>query len=385
MKNILFIHQSADLYGSDKMLLYLVESVKNEAYPIIVVPEIGPLTEELRKRDIEFIINPVIKVSRELYASFKIFIIPFLIFSAMRSLRGKLGNRKIDIIHSNTLAVFLGAFYSKKFKIKHVWHIHEIIIQPKLAAKMYPFLVNLFSDYVVFNSKASCEYLCVGKPELKKKAKVIYNGLDRDLPFSSKDEQKSLRKKFFNSENESSLILGLFGRINKYKGHNLLLNVFEQLFTDNKNIKLLYIGSTTKSQANLLDELRKEITKRKLDDYITIIPFQKELWKFYDSVDIIIVPTISLESFGLVAIEGMLSKKPVIGSNHGGLKEIILHNKTGILFEPNNEVALKSSIKKLIDNKNLITLFGEEGEKRAILEFSLENYVNKFKVLYRSI
>ena len=80
-KNILFIHQSADLYGSDKTLLYLVDAIKNESNPIVVVPEEGPLTIELRARDIEVIINPVIKVSRQLYASFKVFTLPFLVNS----------------------------------------------------------------------------------------------------------------------------------------------------------------------------------------------------------------------------------------------------------------------------------------------------------------
>ena len=84
MKNVLFVHQSADLYGSDKTLLFLVEALKKNISPIVVVPEEGPLIEELRKKEIRVIISPVLKVSRQLFTSFKIFIFPFLIYLAIK-------------------------------------------------------------------------------------------------------------------------------------------------------------------------------------------------------------------------------------------------------------------------------------------------------------
>lgn len=385
MKTILFIHQSADLYGSDKTLLFLVESIKEEIIPIVVVPEEGPLTVELRKIDIEVLIIPVIKVSRELIASFKFFTIPFQVFKAIKILKKKLNNRKIDIVHSNTVAVFLGAFYSKLYKIKHVWHVHEIIKHPKIAAKTYPFLVDKFSDRVIFNSKASAEQLYSGKPNLKSKSRIIYNGLDRDISFSSIDEKTKLRKSLFNAMNKSSLLIGLVGRINRHKGQNLLLNTFNELKKEGvENIYLLFIGSTIKSQAFLLEELKNEIKNKKLQNFVKIIGFQKEIWKYYDALDIVLVPTTDPEPFGLVAVEGMLSEKPVIAANHGGLKEIVIHNKTGLFFEPNDSSELKKAILNLVNNKNLISSFGKKGAERAKNKFSLREYVNNFKDFYEA-
>ena len=385
MKNILFIHQSADLYGSDKTLLYLLESIKDVANVIVVVPEEGPLTEEFKKLNIEVFIIPVIKVSRQLFTNFNVFKLPFQIYKAVSILKKKLGNRKIDLIHSNTIAVFLGAFYSKIYNIKHIWHVHEIIQHPKMVAKAYPFLVDWFSDCVVFNSVASAEHLYKNKPKLKEKSTIIYNGLDRNVPISSKEEQMLLRNSLFKSIDKSSIVIGLVGRINRHKGQQLLLSVFNELKKNpENNIYLLFVGSTIKSQLFLLEELKDEIKNKNLENFVTIVDFQKEIWKFYDCIDIVLVPTTDIESFGLVAIEGMLSKKPVIASNHGGLKEIVIHNKTGLLFEPNNASDLKKSIESLLINQNLIELYGKEGEKRAKFDFSLEKYVNNFKALYNS-
>jgi glycosyltransferase involved in cell wall biosynthesis len=386
MKNILFIHQSADLYGSDKTLLYLVTAIKNTFHPIIVIPSEGPLSEELQKQNIEFYVMPVIKVSRELFKSIAIIQLPFQIYKTVRLLKTKLGSRKIDIVHSNTLAVFLGAFFSKKYKIKHVWHVHEIIQQPKIVSKLYPFLVNWFSDYAIFNSKASAEYLYANRPKLKKKSRIIYNGLDRDIPISASVDQITLRKNIFKEIHPGTIVIGLIGRINKHKGHALALKVFEELIKSGaKNIKLLFIGSAIKSQTYLIDELNAAIKSKKLEDLVTIIDFQKDIWNFYDCIDILIVPTTDPEPFGLVALEGMLSKKPVIAANHGGLKEIVENNKTGILFEPNNKVKLQEALDFFICNKEQLTIYGAQGEKRAKVHFSLKKHVHAFTNLYNTI
>jgi glycosyltransferase involved in cell wall biosynthesis len=386
MKNILFIHQSADLYGSDKTLLYLVSSIKNLFHPIIVIPSEGPLSEELKKRNIEFYVMPVIKVSRQLFKSFAIIKLPFQVYKTIRVLKTKLGSRKIDIVHSNTLAVLLGAFFSKKYKIKHVWHVHEIIQQPKIVARSYPFLVNWFSDYVIFNSKASAEYLYSKKPKLEKKSRIIYNGLDRDIPISTSKNQITLRKNIFKEIHPETIVIGLIGRINKHKGHALALKVFEELIkSGSKNIKLLFIGSAIKSQTYLIDELNAAIKSKKLENLVKIVGFQKDIWNFYDCIDILIVPTTDPEPFGLVAIEGMLSKKPVIAANHGGLKEIVENNKTGILFEPNNKLKLKEAIEFFICNKEQLAIYGTQGEKRANVHFSLKKHVYAFIHLYKII
>ena len=61
MKNILFIHQSAELYGSDKTLLLLLKYLDKSKYnPLVVLPNEGPLKQELEKENILVVIAPVL-------------------------------------------------------------------------------------------------------------------------------------------------------------------------------------------------------------------------------------------------------------------------------------------------------------------------------------
>jgi len=117
-KNILFIHQSADLYGSDKALLFLVKGLDKKLFsPIVVIPRNGPLTKELEKLQIKTIITPVINIHRRMFTIKSIVRLPLHIIKSMRVLNKELNDLKIDIIHSNTLVVFLGVIYAKYYGI----------------------------------------------------------------------------------------------------------------------------------------------------------------------------------------------------------------------------------------------------------------------------
>jgi hypothetical protein len=68
LKKILVIHQSSELYGSDKTLLYLFSKVNTTQYQFVVVlPSQGPLFEALKKLNIPVYVIPVLKLHRKLF------------------------------------------------------------------------------------------------------------------------------------------------------------------------------------------------------------------------------------------------------------------------------------------------------------------------------
>ncbi|WP_370477432.1 glycosyltransferase family 4 protein [Tamlana flava] len=385
-RTLLFVHQSSELYGSDKTLFYLAKSVNENINfnVIVVIPDEGPLKRLLEENHIEVIISSVVKVSREMFSFWNIVSLPFNIVSSIIKLNKNLKGRKIDIIHSNTLAVLVGGFYSKVYGIRHIWHIHEIIERPKLVKVIYPIIVNFFSDYVVYNSQASKRFFSKGNKSLEKKSITILNGLDREKSASSDEEIKNIRSSLFKVE-EDDIVIGLVGRINKWKGHSLLLGSFGELVGKYKNIKLVFVGSVAPKQEILIKNLKAIIEEKDLNKKCKIIPFQNDIWKIWDSIDIAVVPSIEPEPFGLVAVEAMLAEKPVIASSHGGVKEIVVHNKTGFLFEPNNSGELCIFLEKMITDKNKIAEFGINGKNRAEEKFSLNSYSKKFIELYSNI
>ena len=385
-KTILYIHQSAELYGSDKALQFLVEQINmsSDFNAIVVLPNDGPLKTLLEKSDVKVIIYPVLKVSRSFFKIKNILRLPSEIYRTTKGLKKLLGNQKIDIVHSNTLAVLLGAFYAKRYKIKHIWHVHEIIKKPKIVKIAYPLIVNWYSTKVVYNSKASKEFLCENNQSLSKKSIINLNGMDRIEDIASELTIEKIRTELFKVK-PNEIVLALVGRISKWKGQGLLLESFAELTGKHNDVKLVFIGSTPPNQDYLKEELQSQIDKFNLNDLCNIIPFQNNIWNIWDSIDIAIVPSTEPEPFGLVALEAMLAKKPVIGANHGGLREIISNNVTGYFFRPNNSEDLSHKIEDLITSRDRITEFGNKGYQKAVKDFSLQRHVDNFIEIYNDI
>lgn len=378
MKNILFIHQSAELYGSDKTLLYLVVNLdKTKFFPIVILPNEGPLQNELERENIKVIIAPVLKLYRKMFTLSNLikFIKDF--FKGFQTIKSIRKEHKIDFIYSNTLAVLLGFFYCFFHKTKHIWHVHEIIESPTIFTKAFRFFLNKKTNSVlIHNSIATSNFWnCKGNNQ------VIWNGIATFSEITS-EQKASIRQSVFKSENE--IIFALVGRISRWKGQMLLLDTFHELIQKHANIKLVYIGSAPPNQEHFLESLQEKITSYNLNKNVEIIPFQENINALWQSVDVAVVPSTEPEPFGMVAIEAMMAKKPVVAANHGGLTEIVVHNETGFLVEPNNEKALKEALEKLIIHSELRKTFGENGFRRATEHFSIENYVQKIEEIFKN-
>ncbi len=384
-KNILFFHQSAELYGSDKTLLFLVKYLKENSQfnPIVVLPNEGELTLILHELNISYIITPVLKLSRGMFRILELFKMPFQVIKSINYISKQVKGMEITLIHSNTLAVLLGGIYAKIKGVPHVWHIHEIIEHPRFAKFIYPKLVNSFSKTVIFNSVASQNSMCKSNASLIGKAQVVWNGISRKTEILGAEKIVEI-KNFYNIDRDN-IIIGLVGRISRWKGHELLLEAFNDLSQEFPNISLIFVGSIPPNQTLYKDKLETKIKDFGLQDKCLIIPFQKDIWNLYDIFDFTVVPSTEPEPFGLVSLEAMVSKKAVIGANHGGLKEIITHNETGLLFEPNNIDELKLSLRIFITDKQKRDKMAENGYLNARTNFSEKKYVSNIINVYEKL
>lgn len=377
MISILFIHQSSDLYGSDKTLLLLLQQLDKKKYTaVVVLPLNGPLKEELEKIGVKVIISPVLKLYRNIFTPKNIVLFFNQLRTSLKTIKKLDDEYHFDIIYSNTLAVLLGAIYSRKAKIKHIWHVHEIIVHPKIIAKIFPKLLRKYADVVVCNSSATKNNLIVREPNLASKSIVILNGIEFNTNTISSLSKSEIGFK------QNDCVITLAGRISRLKGHKWLLNTFTNYFSAYDNVKLLFVGSPVLGQEYYLSEIEQKIAENKLEDKVKILPFTKDLNAIWNITDIAVMPSTEAESFGLVAVEAMYAQKPVIGSDLGGLKEIIQNNETGFLIEPNNEEAFSKALTTLIENPELRDLFGQKGHQRVKEEFSLDRYVKQFEALF---
>ena len=128
------------------------------------------------------------------------------------------------------------------------------------------------------------------------------------------------------------------------------------------DIELLIFGSATINDPecqNYYNDLLKKIKQNKLEDVVHIVKFQEDVSVFYNAVDVFALASHS-ETFGMVTVEAMLSKLPIIATQSGGTSEILDYNKLGLLYEYENYDDFCKKLIWLISNKI-------ESENMAIL------------------
>lgn len=381
MKTILFVHQSAEMYGSDKVLLSLASGLDRKLFTsIVMLPENGPLKVALDLVGVKNYIVPLVKVSRATFSLKGLLSLPGQIVRSYFGFSRALGSTQIDVVHSNTLAVLSGALWAKLHGIPHVWHVHEMIVHPTIVRKFFPWLLLIFADRVVCNSYATENLLIDTQPRLKSKTVTIWNGMDREQPVNQ-TAADTFRQGLGLHQDE--VLIVLMGRINRWKGQMLLVDAAEIIAEHGlTGVRYLLVGSPPEGQEFFLDQLEDRISKTNLVGKIKLLNFQSDIWPIWDAADIAVVPSTEPEPFGMVALEAMASLTPVIVAAHGGLLDIVVDGESGLLVRPNCAQALADALINLISNQPLRIAIGRGGYARYEKYFSLSSYVTGFEAAY---
>ncbi|MGI3130191.1 glycosyltransferase family 4 protein [Halopseudomonas pachastrellae] len=370
MKSILMIHQSSELYGSDKTFLSLVKYfIKFKVNVIAVIPSNGPLEIELLNVGATVIIRPILKAQRSMFSIKTLFYLFKSFLSSLFFYNSLIKNKKINYVYSNTIAVLDGAIIKliSKEKVKHIWHIHEILEDLGFFNKIYGHMIGQYADLVITNSKATKHY--VERLTCKSEICVIYNGID-PTPYKNTKEPTNKKNK------GDRLVIGLVGRMNDWKGHCLLLKAFELIDIDEMNLKIIFKGSPSPSKAGYA-EILQSISNNRYRENIEIVSFQKDPATVWSDIDICVVPSTKPEPFGLVVIEAMAARIPVIAANHGGPSELIDDEVTGFLFTPNNAESLAACIEKSIANFDKIGAMVDAAERNVLTNYTEKVFAEK--------
>ena len=96
-------------------------------------------------------------------------------------------------------------------------------------------------------------------------------------------------------------------------------------------------------------------------------------------------PSLRKESFGLVALEAMACGVPTVGSNAGGLPEVVVHGETGYLAGVGDVEAMADYAVRLLTDPDLHRTFSENGINRAREYFCVERVAEQYEAIYRRV
>ena len=372
MNNIVFLHSSSELYGSDRSLLNLVKNLDKDKFNItVILPEDGPLVDKINSFDnVEVIINELAVLS----GMSKYFI---ELIRSIKFINNLIKEKSIDIVYTNTSVIFVGGISAKICKVKSVWHIREII-KSKYERFIVSKIVNIFSDYIIANSKATAEAISKNKD----KVKVVYNAIDIEKNSGLEDIDevyKEVAATIVRSNNK--IKIGMAGRINRWKGQKLFVDMAKLVSEENDNVEFLIAGDVYKGEDYILDDLKGYILESGVKDKIGLLGQVDNMSNFYKKLDIFVLPSIQPEPFGLVVIEAMNNKLPVVATNHGGPVEIIDNNIDGFLVDYKDAREMAQVVNKLIKDKELRNYISANAEKKVKEKFNVSRYVDEISYI----
>ncbi|MGB9978574.1 glycosyltransferase family 4 protein [Methanobacterium sp.] len=306
----------------------------------------------------------------------KLQVLTFLLFNIIHSLR-KL--KDMDIVHVQwPIPNGLGSLFLKK--IYGIPYINTIHGEEVYLSKRYHtlFALNWFvnnSTKTVTNSSATRDS-CLEASLEKQKLEIIPFGVDTNF-FKPLEVQK----------NQNIFQILTVGYLIERKGFEYLIKAVKEVLKEHKNVQLTIVGSgpLEKKLNNLIKELE-------LADNAKIINniSDDELLSLYNLSDLFVLPSIvdsqgNTEGLGVVLLEAMACKLPVIGSDTGGIPDIILNGETGLLVPEKNISGLSNAILNLIENEVLMETLAINGYNRVKEKFSWEKIAESYLKVYKKV
>ena len=277
----------------------------------------------------------------------------------------KIKNEKYDYIIAEDGAYDFFNKYLKYFpKEKMVLHLHHTIETTKNIEKTFDKIITV-SNYVknVF-----------AKNSLIKNIYVLPNAVDiANFTKKLNDEEKINLKKSLHIKKDDYVLI-YCGRLASEKGIIELVKAVNNLKLN--KIKLMIVGSINFAENGTnkyTNDLQLDAIKKNRVIFTGYVP-NELLYKYYDIADLMVIPSICEEAAGLVCIEGMLSRIPIITTGNGGIKEYV--KNYAIYVNTNNIIKdLEEKINYCYHNQSIILEKVNNAYKHA-LQYSTHNYFN---------
>lgn len=268
-----------------------------------------------------------------------------------------------------------------KRKVKHIKIIHQQQMQigiPKkgIFQRMRFKAVDLWLTPLQWLKEEALEKTSIDE----RKIRIVPLGV-RVEPFLQEQPSREASQQFFNFHSDA-FVLGVIGRIDEKKGQLFLVKAVKQLIDAGEDVALLIVGAPTVDNPKSVDynqEILNYIATNKLENRIFFAPFTKEINHFYQAIDLFVMSSEG-ETFGMVTVEAMFAKTPVIGTNTSGTPEVLGHGKRGSLYAFDNQKSfieayyslrekLKNGELNLLDTQQeAMSLYSMDKELEGVLQ-----------------
>lgn len=314
------------------------------------------------KRDIDILAD--IKSSKEIRKYYKKYK-PHIIYShsskAGALTRISLGFKKAAIVYN-----------------AHGWSFNMKTNKKKcLAYALIEKILSFKTDIIIVISNYELQSALKRKICKSNKLKLIYNGVDVEEIKKFKTDTKKLHNEL--NVPEDAIVVGCVGRISRQKSPMLFVKVAKKILENNPQYFFIWVGDGEDRQ--LMQNLIKE---NNLQNNIFLTGWIDNTIEYVDLFDISVLLS-EWEGFGLVLLEYMLRKKPVIATNIDAIPEIVIDNESGILLKDRKIDHISDEIVKLSKNRKLNERLVNNAYINVVSKFDIKRVVQEHEQVFEEM
>jgi glycosyltransferase involved in cell wall biosynthesis len=353
---IVYIINSLALGGAEKLLLDICQNLDKSKYEIYVctVNGGGPLLKSFQNANVKLkIFEKKSKIGLKVI---------WQIYKYLKEI-------KPDIVHTH---LFGGDTWGRFAAIlAHTPIIisteHNINLDEGWLKKRIKQILSIYTKKIIAVSAGARDYAIKADKIKPEKITVIYNGIDlskfKFRGYKSVDKNKKI----------NAVVVA---RLAKQKGHKYLFSAMPAIIKKYPNFVLNIIGSGNEEQS-----LKEQAKKLNVSHYIEFWGKKEGLENILPQMDLLLAPSV-WEGLGINILEAQSVGLPVLASNTGGIREIITHKKTGLLFLSKNSESIFKAVDLLFSDSELSEQMVKNAYAKVREKFNLEKMVSAYENLY---
>jgi len=284
----------------------------------------------------------------------------------------------VQIVHTNSLKAHIyGGIAGRLAGVPVVWHLRDFIdttYLPRTAVGFVRFLAKWIPKHVVTDSQSVMNQVHLTSHDGK--ATAILNG----IPLSELPAVESLPQRW-----HEPVRIGILGRIAPWKGQHVFLKAAARVRQLGYKAKFVVIGAPLFGEYDYEADLRAMTQSLGVENDVEFLGFRSDVAAVLRDLDILVHASTSADPCPSTVLEGMAYGLPVIGSDGGGVPEMIVEGKTGLLVPMGDSDKLAEAIRSLLDNPEKALSMGRAGHTRVKEHFTTARVARQVEDVYARV
>lgn len=374
-------------YGAQRSMFTLVTNLPRDRFePIVLLPGDGVHAEEYRKAGVKVQVLPlrgdanrfggvVPNLSIWKKMSVGIELLRYNLVAA-RWIR----ENRIDVVYTNNIRSLMYVGLASRAIGKPLLLYIRGDGKPSLLSRL---AIRLANRVILIANGVSVVFTANDLQKYRSKLTTLYTGFDVAKLIGTERARESVRDR--HGIAPTDLVIGIVGSITRRKGHDLLLRALASLETSMKNLHLMVVGGEADGHEDyriFLDELIEQL---RLTSPVHWVGYRDDVAEYYQAMDILVLPSRS-EGLPRVVVEGLASGLPVVASDVGGVREILISDDLGRVVPLEDVGALAQAISSILTSPDSISRSARVLRREYVADrFTIEAYARGFTTIIDSL